>query len=296
MSENGRGNDVGLTGSPQEARAALDALSGISSRRDELLDRRRLGGILLVDAIIPTAAFTSWILAQALRDDSVSTHSIPALATLVVVLLWDQLARGLRERYRARAALHGARRAVQNALSAVGAGILVVAVFLTFLRGEAPVVLAVIGSILLISSGVWAAGVMMREAKGTPRMPPAEHAVMNVAGRFATFFFGLGSGSIAMVGPLAAAPGGTSAFVVILAVIALVIAGAGRFLNAIPELGAMWRPPQWVAFALSTAIVLIAPVLGALRPAEAVLFGMVAGGAVLLVFGAAALWPVGSDA
>jgi len=296
MTEDSRVEGPSRAGGADDARAALDALSGISRRRDEVLDRRRLGWILLFDAIVPTVAFASWILSEGLRDASVSMRSIPTLAMLVIVILWDQLSRGLRERYRARSALRGVARTVQNVLSGVGAGILLLAMVFTLSRGEAPVALVVIGSVILISGGIWAACTMMRDARGAPRKPPADHALMNVAGRIATFFFGLGLGSIAVVGPWSAARGGFEVLAVIPAVLALLIAGVGRFVNAVPELGAMWRPPQWIAFGLSVAITCAVPVFGAARPTEGVLLGVVAGGTVLVLFGAAALWPEGADA
>ncbi|GAA4483594.1 hypothetical protein [Microbacterium panaciterrae] len=288
--------DRGASGSAQrdpraEARAALDALPRVAQRRDEVLDRRALARIYLVDAIVPTVAFASWVLAQALRDASVRTHAIPTLATLLVVVLWDQLSRGLRERYRARQALRGAPRIMQNILAGVGAGLLLLALFITFDRRSVPVVLVVIGSVILLGSGVGAAAAMLRDARGTPKPPPAQHAEMTVAARVATVLFGLGLGLIAVVGPWSAAGTGSESLALIPALLALAIAGIGRLVNAVPALGAAWRPPQWTAFALSVTIACLAPIIGAARPADGVALGVIAAAAVLLLFLVTALFP-----
>lgn len=278
------------------AQAALDMLPGVAQRRDARLDRRRLGRILLIDAIVPTAAFVSWFLSQLLRDPSVSVRSIPTLALLIVVLMWDQLARGLRERYGAAQALRGATRTVHGVLLGAGAAAFIVALFLTNVRGAVPILVVVLGAVLWLCAGLWGWGAMRRGSRDAPAVPMQQHAEMNVAGRIATGFFGLGLGLNAVVGPWYVAGGGFEVLAVVAALISLAIAGVGRFAHAVPELGAAWRPAQWTVFGLSAVITCVAPVLAFADPARGVVIGVVAAGAILVLFLGAALWPVASDA
>lgn len=277
------------------ARSALDALPRLAQRRDEVLDRRRLGWIALIDAIVPTAAFVSWFLAQQMLGGPVRTRVLPTLSALVVMLLWDQLARGLRERYGANQAIRGVRRGGQLVLMVIGAGVFVLAFLITYARDEVPTGLVLMGAIAWIAGGLWIWGWMMRDARGAPRVPPTEHAVLTVAIRVATVCFGLGLGLIALVSPWVAAGGGFELLALLPALLALGIAGVGRFVHAVPALGASWRPPQWVAFGLSVAITCAAPILSAARPADGVVLGAAAAGSVLLLFVVAALWPAGAD-
>ena len=278
------------------ALGALDALPRVAQLRDRVLDRRRLGWIALVDAIVPTAAFVSWFLAQLMPDASMNARPLPTLALLIVVLLWDQLSRGLRERYGVRQAVRGARRAVQLTLMSLGAGLFVLAMFLMYARQEVLAGLVVAGAAAWLGGGLWVWGGMMRDARDTPRVAPAGHAELNAAARVATACFGVGLGLIAVVVPWSVAGGLFPGFAVVSAIVALGIAGVGRFVNAVPELGAAWRPAQWTVFGLSAAIVCAAPILSAARPAEGALIGAAAGAAVLVLFTGAALWPAGSDA
>lgn|GEM_PF-2720417 len=277
------------------ARAALDALPGIAGRREEMLDRRRLGRILFFDAIVPTGAFVSWFLTQLLRDPSVSARSLPTLALLVVVLMWSQLERGLRERYRAAQTLRGAARLVHQVLTGAAAAAFVLALVITFLRGDPPAALVAFGGLLGLGAGLWAWGAMRRGARDAAPVPVAEHAEMNTAVRIATGSFGVGLALIAAVNPLFAAGRGFQGLSVVAALLAVAIAALGRFLNAVPAIGAAWRVPQWTAFAISVVITCVAPIPAFAHPPLGGLIGVVAAGAILVFFVVTALWPAGPD-
>ncbi|MFB7843524.1 hypothetical protein [Microbacterium sp. NPDC056052] len=279
----------------EAARAALDALPGIAGRREEVLDRHRLGRILFFEAIVPTTAFVSWFLAQMFRDPSVNARSLPTLALLVVIVMWSQLARGLRERYPAARALRGAARVVHQVLTVASAAAFVLALVITFLRGDAPVVLVALGGVLGLGAGLWAWGAMRRGAGDAAAVPVAEHAEMNTAVRIATGCFGVGFALIAAVSPLFAAGEGFQVLSVVAAVLAMAFAALGRFLNAVPAIGATWRPPQWTAFAISAVIACVAPIPAFANPLLGGMIGAVAAGAILVFFVVAALWPAGPD-
>ncbi|MFJ4164690.1 hypothetical protein ACIPY5_03980 [Microbacterium sp. NPDC089698] len=294
MTEERRFDETDRVQGQEAAQAALDALPGIAGRRDGVIDRRRLGRILFFEAFVPTAAFVSWFLAQLARDPSVNARSLPTLALLVVMLMWGQLVRGLRERYGAVQALRGAPRLMHQVLTGATAAAFLTALVITFLRGDAPVLLVALGGVLGLGAGVWAWGAMRRDAGEA--VPVTEHAEMNTAVRIATGCFGLGLALIAAVGPLFAAGGAFGALSVVAAVLAVAIAALGRFSNAVPAIGAAWRTPQWTAFAISVVITCVAPIPAFATPSFGGVIGGIAAGAILVLFVVAALWPAGPDA
>ena len=280
----------------EAAQAALDALPGIAGRRERAIDHRRLGRILFFEAIVPTAAFVSWFLAQLVRDPSVDARSLPTLALLVVMLMWGQLVRGLRERYGAAQALRGAPRLVHQVLAGASVAAFLLALVITFLRGDAPVLLVALGGVLGLGAGAWAWGAMRRDAGEAGSVPVPVHAEMNTAVRIATGCFGLGFALIAAVGPLSVTGGVFGALSVVAAVLAVAIAVLGRFSNAVPAIGAAWRPPQWTAFAISAVIACVAPIPALATPLFGGAIGGIAAAAILVLFVVAALWPAGPDA
>lgn len=296
MTEEHRFDETDRVQGQEVAQAALDALPGIAGRRDGVIDRRRLGRILFFEAIVPTAAFASWFLAQLARDPSVNARSLPTLALLVVMVMWGQLVRGLRERYGAVRALHGAPRLVHQVLTGATAAAFLTALVITFLQRDAPVLLVALGGVLGLGAGVWAWGAMRRDAGEAGSVPVTEHAEMNTAVRIATGCFGLGLALIAAVGPLFAAGGAFGALSVVAAVLAVAIAALGRFSNAVPAIGAAWRPPQWTAFTISAVITCVAPIPAFATPSFGGVIGGIAAGAILVLFVVAALWPAGPDA
>ncbi|MBN9156122.1 hypothetical protein [Microbacterium sp.] len=66
-------------------------------------------------------------------------------------------------------------------------------------------------------------------------------------------------------------------------------------LDAVPAIGAAWRPPQWTAFAISAVITCVAPIPAFATPLHGGTIGGIAAGAILALFVFAALWPAGRD-
>ena len=276
------------------ALAYLNELPGVQQRREVVLDRRRLARLYMIEGTalaVFIAALLSTDLLRRLNDAPASTSTF---GLLVVLLLWNSLSLGIRERYGARQGMRGTVRVVNLVLLVTA---LLWAVILIFAGTALPAWLRAGPVLLALAGGLWPGIALNRDARGVPRLPSPPHAVMTRPGRGATLATGMALSVAGLVtGWVAAGDTLTSNVGLVLAITMIIAITICSRLGLVTELGAMWRPPQWIAFALSAIVVCAAMISATAAPEQGLLIGAFAAGTILVLFLIAALWPEGADA
>ncbi|MGN8026169.1 hypothetical protein [Microbacterium sp. 22242] len=276
------------------AQAYLDELPGVRQRREIVLDRSRMARLYFVEGIAFGVFIAVLLWMDLLRRLTGTSSSSSTFGLLVVLLLWNGLSLGIRERYGARQGIRGTARIVNLVLLLTAVFWAVVLIFVgaavpAWVRAG-PVLLALVG-------GFWPGIVLNRDARGAPKPAAPPHAVMTRPGRGATFAAGVALSVTGLVtGLVAAGDILVSNLGLVCAVIVIIAIAICTRMGFITELGAMWRPPQWIAFALSALAIAVVMVRATASPPSALLFGIAAAGAILALFVVASVWPAGPDA
>ena len=275
------------------AQAYLDELPGVRQRREVVLDRSRLARLSLVEGVA-LAVFLGTLLWTDLLGRAAGAPSSSAFGLLAVLFLWNGLCLGIRERYGARQGPRGVPRVLGLVLFIAAT---LWAVVLIFAGTAVPAWWRIGPALLALASGVWPAIALSRSGSGTPRPPAPAHAVMTRPGRGATLVVGaLLSVTAVVTGGVSAGDTLASNLALVCGTIAILAIALCSRMGFVSELGAMWRPPQWIAFGAAAILIAAVMVLASASPPGALMLGLAAAGAVLALFVTASLWPAGRDA
>lgn len=276
------------------ALAYLNELPGIHQRREVVLDRRRLARLYMIEGTVLAVFIAALLWTDLLRRLNDAPASTSTFGLLVVLLLWNSLSLGIRERYGARQGMRGTVRVVNLVLLVTA---VLWAVILIFVGAAVPAWLRAGPVLLALIGGLWPGIALIRDSRGAPRLPSPPHAVMTRPGRGATFATGV---ALAVTGLVTGWVGAGDILVsnlgLVLAIVMMIAIAVCSRLGLVTELGAMWRPPQWIAFALSALVIGAGMVWATASPETGLTFGMAAACTVLVLFLVAALWPEGPDA
>jgi len=276
------------------AQAYLNELPGVQQRRDVVLDRRRLARLYMIEGAALAVFIGVLLWTDLLRRLTDAPASSSTFGLLVVLLLWNSLSLGIRERYGARQGMRGTVR-VLNLVLLVTA--VLWAVILIFAGAAVPAWVRAGPVLLALVGGLWPGIALNRDSRGAPRLPSPPHAVMTRPGRGATFATGMALSVTGLVTGWVAAGGILlSNLGLVLAIIMIIAITICSQLGLVTELGAMWRPPQWIAFALSALVIGAGMVRATASPEAGLTFGIAAAGTVLVLFLVASLWPAAPDA
>lgn len=225
------------------ARAYLDEIGMVVGRREALIDRRRMARLACAEAIVLAVYLTIMMFSFGQKFSS------PFLIVVALFLIWVQLSAELRESYGGQPRLSGTSQRVYLAFGLVAVLAVVVGVWLQIV-GVGISVLArfVPGVALLAVFG----GRALRDLRRAPEALPNESDPFTVGARSAT----AGLGIVLGVGVWTTATG-ESMLAAIFAPFAMALllgwSIAAYASSRLPALGAIWRWPQWSAFALGGA-------------------------------------------
>ncbi|MCE4024878.1 hypothetical protein LXM50_02700 [Microbacterium sp. Au-Mic1] len=267
---------------PRVAQAYLDVLPGLQSRREIVIDRRRLARLAIIEGVALAAYFlvflTAWMLQR--RAGTSTTTPVSAIA---VYLTWVSLVPGLRERYGARLALTAGQRTVQ-VLLIVGALVAFLGIMIVDLA-VAPLspLWAGLPALFAAASGLWAWRILSHAARDQHRRPAPPHAEFTRAGRITTVICGIVLTACIVATGLGAQPrfGTTiSAFTCVAATVVVLI---GQFSGRATAVGEMWHAPQWTMFAIGAGAAATVVMLLAIAPGAAFPVSIMLGALILVV-------------
>lgn len=278
---------------PRVAQAYLDVLPDLQSRREVVIDRRRLARLASIEGLA-LAAYLAVFLTGWMLQHRAGTATATPIAALGVYVAWVSLAAGLRERYGARLPLTPPQRAVQMLLI-VGAIVAFIGVITAELTGPSLSLLwAALPAVFGAASGFWAQAILSRAARDQLRRAAPPHEEFTVAGRITTVICGICLTACVVPAGLAAQPhtGVISAFTCAVVMFVLVF---GQLSGRLTAVGAMWRGPQWGMFgSAATAAATVVMLLG-VAPDAAIPVSIVLGTLVLLASTVVSLLPDHAD-
>lgn len=261
------------------AQRYLDEAEAVATRLERSADRRALAWLQIANAVAIAAYLIA--MAAAIRSDGVGTYQV----ILFSFLMWGQLASGMAQRNGMQWRMTRSRWPVMLAGGVLIVAALVVFGFVAF-DPDFPVVgMLAPAVIVLIGFGGYGTAQLMR-ASGDPRAPRASHAPMSRAARWGTALVGVAVGLLTMLG---SAPEGVVTSVLLLLVVLMILAWgvASRSEMGLPAIGASWRWPHLVAFAVSAC----AQSLLVLLDGVPVHLGVLSGAGIVVLFVAVSFVP-----
>jgi hypothetical protein len=260
------------------AQRYLEEAAAVAARRERTVDRRALAWLQIVNAVA-TAAYLA-VLALAVRGDSVLASQTIVFAFLV----WVQLASGMAQRSGMQRRLSWSRWPVLLAGGLLIAVALVVFGFVIWAPGFPAIGVMIPSSLVLFGLSGYGA-VQLARASDDVRPPRSHPRPLSRVIRWGTILVGVALGVLIM---LASAPDGVLSSVLVMLVLLMLFIWMFAFSSDIglPAIGASWRWPQLIAFAVSVsalaAIVLLdIPIDG----------GVPAGASVIVLFVAVSFLP-----
>lgn len=228
---------------PNVARAYLDEIDAVVERREAFIDRRRMAWLSCAEAVVLAVYLTLMMFSFG------SAVSSPFLVLVALLFVWLQLSAELRESYGGQLRLSGTSQWVYLAFGLFAALAVMVGVGMQIAGVSIPVLLKFVpGAALLAVFG----GRAVRDIRRSPEPLPRERLPFTRGARYATFGLGLVIG----FGIWVTASEHVTLVAIIAPLIMVFLLGwglAGYLTDKVPALGAIWRWPQWAAFALSTA-------------------------------------------
>lgn len=275
------GQDALVPPSPDVAQQYLDEAQAVAARREHAVDRRALAWLQIGNAVI-TAVF---LVASAvvLRGEVLGGSQV----LLFAFLMWGQLASGIAQRSGMQWRMTRSRWPVVVGGALILVAALVAYGFAIWDRSLPPLVILLPGVIVLIGLGGYGIVQLIR-AGGDPRRSPVRSAPMTRSARVGTILVGAAIGALVLLG---GAPEGVLRSVLVLLVMLALLVWiiAGRSDLGLPAIGAAWRWPHIVAFAISASPLFALAVLAS-APGR-LLVSMIAGLGVILLSVAASFVP-----
>ncbi|WP_334147384.1 hypothetical protein [Microbacterium sp.] len=230
------------------ARRYLDEAQAVAVRRDRAVDRRALAWLQIANAVVGAVFLTAF--AWILRDAGTFVPQVVLFAFLV----WSQLASGMAQRNGMQWRMSRARWPIV----VLGAVLLIVALvifwFAIWDERLPPIAMLTPGILMLVGLGGYGVFQLYR-ASHDPRPPRPIRAPLSRGIRWGTILVGVAFGVLIL---LAGAPEGVVTSILMLLVVLLLLAWilAARTELGLPAIGAVWRWPHVLAFAVAAAVLL----------------------------------------
>lgn len=268
------GQEALVPPSPDIARLYLVEAAAITERRERAVDRRALAWLQIANAVI-TAAFLV-VSTFAIREGEAGASQV----VLFTFLVWGQLASGMVQRGGMQWRMARARWPLLLAGAIAGVAAIVLFGWVA-LDGRTPLSLALIpAALIVIAFGGYGVSQLI-SASGDPRRARPERVPLPRAPQWGTLLVGVALGVLSM---LSAAPDDVTRSVVFLlvmmALLAWIVASKTDF--GLPAVGASWRWPHIVAFAVSACVPVGLAVGGG--PSSGHSFASIVGGVSVIVF------------
>jgi|GEM_PF-1004905 len=230
------------------ARRYLDEAQAVTERRDRAVDRRALAWLQIANAVVIAVylgAF-AWVLRNA-------APLVPQVI-LFTFLMWSQLATGIAQRNGMQMRMSRARWPIVVAGAAVIIVALVLFGFAVWDDRLPQIVMAIPSGLVLVALGGYGVAQLIRAAGDPPPRPPVQ-APLSRPTRWGTALVGVAIGVLVLLG---GAPEGVVTSILMLLVVLLLLAWilAARTELGLPAIGAVWRWPHVLAFAVAAAVLL----------------------------------------
>lgn len=271
---------------PPEAGTARQYLAeerAVSERRDRAVDRRALGWLQIVNAVV-TSTFLA-VCALLLQRDVTNGYQV----VLFTFIVWGQLAGGMAQRAGVQWRLSRRSWPLVTAGAAMVVAVLVVFGLSIFVPGlPVAIVLAPSVLVLLLLGGYGV--VQLVRSSGEEARARITRMPLPRGARLGTVGVGVVVGALIA---LASAPEGVLTSVLTLMVALLVIAWffAGATDMALAAVGARWRWPHATGFAVAAVALVVIVLLGSDRASGGLAVGLVAGAGVVVLFVVLSLVP-----
>lgn len=261
------------------ARQYLDEANAAVSRRTRVVDRRSLAWLQLVNAVTTSVYLVA--LAAAIRGHGGVTPQVFVFS----FLMWGQLSTGMAQRSGMQLRLTWSRWPALVAGGALTVAALIVFGFAIFDPGFPAMGVWIPAILVLVGFGGYGA-VQLARASGDPRPPRSTPQPLARGMRWGTICVGVAVGVMAMLGSV---PGGILSSSLLLLVLLMVFAWlvAARSEMGLPAVGASWRWPHLVAFAVAACALTLIVLLDGVP----VILGVVGGAVIILLFFAVSFIP-----
>ncbi|KJL28214.1 hypothetical protein [Microbacterium oxydans] len=230
------------------ARRYLDEAQAVTERRDRAVDRRALAWLQIANAVIGAVFITAF--AWILRDAAPFMPQVVLFAFLV----WSQLASGMAQRNGMQWRMSSARWPIIVS-GAVLLGVALVFFWLAIWDERLPPITMLIpGTLMLVGLGGYGVFQLVR-ASHDPRPSRPGRSPLSRGIRWGTIVVGIALGALIL---LAGAPEGvvTSTLLLLMMLLLLVWILAARSQIGLPVIGAAWRWPHVLTFALAATALL----------------------------------------
>lgn len=259
------------------ARAYLEEVATVRSRREARIDRRGAGRLALVEAVVLSVYVT--VIAISMGESSASSSFIVFVG---LYLLWIQLATQRREGY----GIMGSGVSAPWTTAIVLCVVLVVVLGAAFLAGvtgaEIPFLVRLVpGTLVLLVLGAAAIRAIRRSAPPTEIFATRRRR-LSIGARWATIV--VGAVMAAGIWVLSAGDDLLRSFLGMLFMLGyLTWWTVTRVVERVPALGAVWAWPQWTAFAFSGVIIMTIVLLQARGETGLLVFGPAAAAAAFIL-------------
>lgn len=265
------------------AQRYLVQADAVASRRDQVVDRRAQAWLVIANGAI-TAVYLVAFSVLVRQENGLAPQLV-----LFTFLLWAQLSNGMAQRNGMQWRLTASRSPVIVAAALMMIAALVLFGFAVWAASPTPLLMLAPGAIVLVGLGGYGVIQLVRASRD-PEPPRSPRRPMPRELRVGTTLVGVAIGSLTALG---GAPDGVLATVMILLIVLMLVVWivAARSAMGLPAIGAAWRWPHIVTFALS-ALTLLSVVLtdGGSRATGMVVSG-IAGLCVVAVFAAVSFVP-----
>lgn len=231
------------------ARAYLDEVGAIEHRREAVIDRRRMAQLACAEALILAVYLT--VMMFGFGNASVSSSFILLVALL---LLWIQFSNELKESLGGQPRMSGTAQRNYLVFGLLVVVAVMVGVGLQIAGVEIPVGARFMpGAVLLLIFGRRT----LRDLRSASPALPRERDPITTGARYATAALGALIG--AAVWAAASETGAFSSIVALCVMLLMLGWGFAVYVSGrLPALGAIWRWPQWTAFALGSGALIAA--------------------------------------
>lgn len=272
--------------SSETAQAYLDVVPGLVIRRESLIDDWRLGRLTIIEGVA-LSAYVGVLMAVAGAGDV----SRPIVLVMLPFLAWMQLSAGLRERFGVRRRAPARQGVLNTVLLVVTMLAMLVVLVLAVAQMRIPFIVRMLPPAVLLLAAVLTGARQMRAGGNREPCAAPAHAAFSSGVSWTTVGVGVVLGGVTAMTSLMWRPGIGSALAWLAATIAMILLIVASATRTLRELGAAWRPPQWIAFAIAAIAMLVVLLTGPAMPIVPVSLGI----AVAAMFLAASLRPVADD-
>lgn len=229
------------------ARQYLDEADAVAHRREAHLDRRGMAVLRLWETIVLAVYLTVFMFAF-----GAAGGSTPVMLLFVAFFPWIQFSAELRASFGFQA--RGARDVRRYAWwAAIVVGAFLLALVLQMVWGELPLWMRLAPGLLCV---LLLGPAAVREIRQSTRGEPREPVALPRSARLATIALGLLLAST--VGIIALGDALTAVIWALLPMLAVLTWAIGRQISArLPELGSLWRWPQWTSYGVSSVLIIV---------------------------------------